>query len=306
MEFANVWQKNGYISQVRVAEKGDSSAISQLLRRVPYMHIHADWRLPAEWLGSPGFIVLPERDYDSDNGRSPLDKFLLPRTSLLGCLAATADPPPTAWVRVAAVGESREMLAAMVARVTAYLQETGVTELCWLATRAWPDTWLPGLGFFQANAIETYLKDDVWLPEGTAVPHLKIRPVKLTDMAVLEKIETAAFEPMWRHSAETFTLASRQSLCFDVAEMNGEVVAFQLSTRTDSGAHLVRLTVDPRVQRQGIGSAVLAHAIHTYHHHGLRQVSLNTQLDNISSQFLYRKFGFYATGQRFPVWLLAL
>ena len=306
MEFANVWQKNGYISQVRMAEKGDSSAITRLLRRVPYMHIHADWRLPADWLGTPGFVVLPERDYEGENGRFPANKFLLPQTGLLGCLAATADPSPAAWVRVAAVGESRDMLAAMVAQVAAYLQETAVTELCWLATRAWPDTWLPDLGFFQVNFIETYLKDDGWLPEGTAVPDLIIRPAELTDMAVLEKIETAAFEPMWRHSAETFALASRQALCFDVAEMDGEIVAFQLSTRTDSGAHLVRLTVDPRVQRQGIGSAILAHAIQTYHRHGLRQVSLNTQLDNISSQFLYRKFGFHASGQRFPVWLLPL
>lgn len=306
MEFANVWQKNGYISQVRMAEKGDSGAITRLLRRVPYAHIHADWRLPADWLGMPGFVVLPEPDYDAGNGRSPANKFLLPQTSLLGCLAAMADPPPAAWVRVAAVVDTRDILAAMLARVADVLRETAVTELCWLATRSWPNTWLPEFGFYQVNAIETYFKDDMWLPEGTAVPHLKIRPAQLTDMAVLERIETAAFEPMWRHSAETFVLASRQALCFDVAEINGQIVAFQLSTRTDVGAHLVRLTVDPRVQRQGIGSAVLAHAIQTYHRHGLRQVSLNTQADNISSQILYRKFGFYPTGQHFSVWLLPL
>ncbi|MCB9422471.1 MAG: GNAT family N-acetyltransferase [Ardenticatenaceae bacterium] len=306
MEFANVWQKNGYISQVRVAEKEDSSAITQLLRRASYVHIHADWRLPAEWLGTPGFVVLPEPDYEKENGRSPINNFLLPRTGLRGCLAATADPPPSAWVRVAAVGESRDMLAAMLARVSGFLRETAVTELCWLATRTWPDAWLPDLGFFQANAIETYMKDDVWLPEVTAVPNLTIRPAELADMAALERIEKAAFEPMWRHSAETFELASHQALCFDVAELNGEIMAFQLSTRTDRGAHLVRLTIDPRVQRQGIGSAILDHAIRTYHRLGLRQVSLNTQIDNISSQFLYKKFGFQATGQHFPVWLLPL
>lgn len=306
MEFANVWQKNGYISQVRMAEESDLRAITRLLRRAPFMHIHADWRLPAEWLGLPGFVVLPERDYEGGNGLYPTNNFFLSPTGLLGCLAATADPSPTAWVRVAAVSESRDMLAAMLARVVDNLRETAVTELCWLATRSWPNAWLPDLGFFQANTIETYLKDDSWLPEGTAVPHLNIRPAELTDMAVLEKMEMAAFEPMWRYSAETFALASRQALCFDVAEINGQIVAFQLSTRTDSGAHLVRLTVDPQVHRQGIGSAVLAHAVQTYHRHGLRQVSLNTQLDNISSQVLYRKFGFHATGQCFPVWLLPL
>jgi ribosomal protein S18 acetylase RimI-like enzyme len=304
MEFANVWQKNAYISQVRMAEKGDSRAITRLLRRVPFMHIHADWRLPAEWLGSPGFVVLPERDYDGGDGRYSANKFLPPQTGLLGCLAVTADPPPAAWVRVAAVSESREMLAAMLARVVDNLRETAVTELCWLATRSWPNAWLPDLGFFQANTIETYLKDDVWLPEETAVSSLAIRPAVINDMAVLEKIETAAFEPMWRHSAETFALASRQALCFDVAEIEGKIVGFQLSSRTDVGAHLVRLTVDPQVQRQGIGSALLAHAFQTYHRRGLRQVSLNTQLDNISSQILYRKFGFHPTGQRFPVWSL--
>jgi ribosomal protein S18 acetylase RimI-like enzyme len=306
MDLANVWQENKYISTVRAAEKADAGAITRLLRRAPFVHMHADWRLPGDWLGSPGFVVLPEQAVAEGNGRSPVHPFLFPQNDLYGCLIATADPLPAAWVRAAAVIESQEMLAALLAHAMTALRETAVTELCWLVIRDWPNTWLPDLGFYQANAIETYVKDDKWLPEVTAVPHLIIRPAQLADMPALEKIETAAFAPMWRHSAETFALAGQQALCFDVAEIAGEIVGFQLSSRTNMGAHLVRLTIDPQVQRQGVGSAILTHAIRTYWQHGLHHVSLNTQLDNGPSQFLYRKFGFRPTGQTFPVWSYSL
>lgn len=298
MDLANVWQENIYFPHVRKAERADAAAITRLLRQAPFMHMHADWRLPGDWLGSPGFVVLPEED----SARS----LLFTQESLRGCLIATADPPPAAWVRAAVVTESQEMLAALLAQAVAALRETAVTELCWLATREWPNTWLPDLGFYQVNAIETYVKEDDWLPEDTAVPHLTIRPAELADMPTLEKIDHAAFAPMWRHSAETFALAGQQALCFDVAEIAGEIVGFQLSSRTNFGAHLVRLTIDPQVQRQGVGSAILAHAIRTYQQHGLRHASLNTQLDNGSSQFLYKKFGFRPTGQTFPVWSYTL
>jgi ribosomal protein S18 acetylase RimI-like enzyme len=88
--------------------------------------------------------------------------------------------------------------------------------------------------------------------------------------------------------------------------MGGTIVGFQLSTASGSTAHLVRLTVSTEWHGQGIGSALLAHAITSYRANGLSQVTLNTQLDNIASQFLYRKFGFNATGQRLPVWALPL
>ncbi|MEJ2747989.1 MAG: GNAT family N-acetyltransferase [Anaerolineae bacterium] len=308
MELANV-SSSELANRVRVAELDDARAINRMLRRVPNSHIHVDWRLPLDWLGTDGFVVVPEPVFSTGQRQLIADKFLPPTRRLIGCLAAVADPPPAAWVRlasVAAVADSQAVLAVMLTKVIEFLRETAVTQLGWLAVQSWPNAWLPELGFVRANEIETYVKEDDWLPPVTAVPHLTIRPVQSSDMPRLEAIERAAFAPLWRHSADTLTLASQQALCFDVAEIDQQIVAFQLSSRTEAGAHLVRLTVDPAWQQQGVGSAVLNHTLQTYHRYGLHQVSLNTQLDNISSQILYRKFGFSASGQRFPVWVFTL
>ncbi len=309
MEFANRIDNSG----VRTAVQSDAREITQLLRRVPYSHVHVDWQLPVDWLGSPGFVALPEPGYSTAQRRSVASRLLPPRERLQGCLAATADPPPAAWVRVASVAAAADpqaALAAMLMPVVDYLRKTAVTQLGWLAIRDWPNDWLPGLGFYRANEIETYVKEDKQLPEETlaetAVPGLRIRPVQFADLAALEQIEAAAFEPLWRYSADSLNQARGQSLCFDVAELNGVIIGFQLSSWAGQGAHLARITVHPDYHGHGIGSALLAHALKTYWEHGLRRVSLNTQVDNIASQYLYRKFGFDASGQRFPVWAMDL
>ena len=87
-----------------------------------------------------------------------------------------------------------------------------------------------------------------------------------------------------------------------VAELDGEIVAFQFSTPTESGVHLARITVDPSFQGRGIGALLLANTCEAYRRTGVRTVSLNTQADNSASQSLYRRFGFRPNGQKFPVW----
>ena len=84
-----------------------------------------------------------------------------------------------------------------------------------------------------------------------------------------------------------------QSLRFDVAEIDNRIVAFQYSTRSDSrSAHLVRITVHPDVQGQGVGTALLNSAFTQLQHSGYRFISLNTQIGNLPSQTLYHKFSF--------------
>jgi ribosomal-protein-alanine N-acetyltransferase len=309
MELANVGAK-GLEEHIRLAVDADAKAITRLLRRALLSHIHADWHMPSDWLGTGGFVVLPEVAFSTEQRRSVAARLLPATVRLQACLATTADPPPAAWVRVASVAEvdvPQAVLAALLERVTDYLRATAVTELGWLAIRDWPNPWLPDLGFFRANEIVTYVKEDDWLPGRTAVSNLVIHPVQPGDMVALAQLEAAAFDPLWRYSANTLALARRQALCFDTAVLDGQIVGFQLSSQTyNDGAHLVRLTVHPDFHGQGVGSALLAHALTSYRRYGLHTVSLNTQIDNITSQYLYEKFGFRATDQRFPVWVRPL
>lgn len=278
---------------VRLAQTSDSQALLRLLRSTYRIHVHADWRQPVDWLGADTFVVQA-----GSNGR------------LQACLAVIADPPPAAWVRVAAVSSEvaapSALLAALWSSVAATLRRQGIREVGWLAANPWLDELAPELGFQAVTAIETYHKPDLVVPTQPTANCL-VRPLRLGDLPGLVALEAAAFDPLWRHSLEGLRRGWEESFSFDVAEVGKELAGFQYSVAmSDDEAHLVRLTVNPVLQGQGIGGALLAHAIDGYRLAGLHSVSLNTQVDNLPSQRLYRRFGFEATGQRFPVWVARL
>ncbi len=282
---------------MRLAVPGDGAQITQLLQTAKFPHLHVDWHLPGDWIGTPGFVVQTRPSGIQDGAE------------ITACLAAAPDPLPAAWVRVAALrdgGDMTAVLSAMLEPILPWLRREGVTELGWLAIESWPNPWLPGLGFRQVNEIEIYVKEDTAVPPIPTIPNLHIRPVAESDLASLATMEAKAFVPLWRHSARALQLARSQAASFDVVEVAGELVGFQLSTRSRHGVHLARMTIDPAWQGQGIGSVLLTHALRGYHRRGLYRVTLNTQIDNIASQRLYRKFGFAASGERIPMWVLDL
>jgi ribosomal protein S18 acetylase RimI-like enzyme len=289
---------------VRVATEADKVDIVELLRHAPYRHIHSDWRLPVDWLGEKSFVVIPKTPLPHTL-ESVTAKLFSQRSLLLGCLAATADDSPAAWVRAVAldyIEQPEVALGKMLAEVEAYLGQTAVTELAWLIVDGWPMAWLPNFGFQQVNEIETYMKDDLTLPPIRSVPDLIIRPAGMDDMPGLARLEKAAFGPLWRHSLSSLRLAYSQTISFTVAIWRNQLVGFQFSTTARRrGAHLSRMTVDPDMQGLGIGSALLAHAIGEYKQQGVQYVSLNTQIDNFPSLKLYRKFNFEPTNDRLPV-----
>lgn len=281
-------------NKVREATHSDAPAITQLLQSGRYQHIHVDWRPPVDWIGNPGFVVV-----ENEAG------------GIEACLAIAPEPPPAAWVRVAAIQipmYGSMALANMLRATIPYLRSQGVNEIAWMAPSEWPSYWLQGMGMRETAQVEAYVKSDLFVPAGANNPAITIRPVTRQDMGTLEAIETAAFDPIWRHSAASFTRAWRQALCFDVAILDGQIVGFQYSTRSsqEPTAHLVRIAVDPQIQGKGIGSTLLAHAIATYERYGLYGVSLNTQMDNYGSQRLYARFGFYPAGFRIPVWTMSV
>ncbi|MCB9008641.1 MAG: GNAT family N-acetyltransferase [Ardenticatenaceae bacterium] len=307
MELANLWaRERGKPDGIRKAEKSDAGAILRLLQTAVYTHVHVDWHLPGDWIGAPGFVVIPKKESPAQSNTLTA-KLFAGSTTLSACLAATADPAPAAWVRVAAVSQAEtaeQTLTDMLAQVVPVLHKNGVTQLAWLTVEEWPRPWLPKLGFYQGSSIETYTKTDRRLPEVDAAPGLTIRQVYATDLAALAELEAASFTPIWRQSERALAIARPQSLSFDVALLQDEVVGYQLSARAEVGAHLVRLTVHPQKQGLGIGSALLTHALRNYYRQGLYEVSLNTQVENSTSQKLYLKFGFEPTQQRLPIWIL--
>lgn len=283
----------------RRATLEDAGAIQRLLRESVFTHVHVDWQLPGDWLGTPGFAV-----YEQPEARGRGADRLFPRrnSAITACLAIGADPPPAAWVRVAAVdrADGLDQLASLLALLERTFTD-GVDELSWFVTEEWPDGWFEPLGFAPVNEVITYRKGNLDLPSLPVISDLLIRPVRLDDLPALEAIEVLAFEPRWRHSTKGLRLALAQTMSFDVAERDGKLVGFQFSTRGTYGAHLARMTIHPDYQGQGIGKLLLAEAINSYRRAGLSFVTLNTPSDNEVSQRLYRGFGFERTGPSFAV-----
>ena len=302
MELANLWDSVTDVAGIRVATELDAAGITKLLRRATHSHIHSGWFLPGHWLGQPSFLVYEP----SPRMNSPMSKLWGEEGLFQACLAAAADPPPFAWVQVAATANVETpltVLAAMLAQVEEVLRQTAVTQLGWMpVNNDWPDHWLLALGFTEVNRVQTYIKRTMQLPEVKSVPGLHIRKVFPEDIPHLAQIEVDAFTPLWRHSIDGLLAAMPQAFSFDVAVLNGELVGFQLSTCAENVAHLARLTIAPTVQQQGVGSALLAHAIQGYERQHLRSISLNTQSDNLISKRLYEKFGFVPRNQWLSIW----
>lgn len=293
MQLANSPTSQRHVpEQVRQAVQGDARALQQLLRSAAFVHVHADWHLPGDWLGEPGFVI----HLEGSEGRDEDER-------LDGCLAIAADPVPTAWVRVAATRpeDGYLLLVEMLDKAIPEL-DPQINQIAWFVTDEWPEDWLEGLGFDLATEVITFEKNNLDLAPYESPAGLVIRPVRLDDMPGLAAIEAEAFEPMWRHSAEGLVLAWHQSVMFDVALLGGRPVGFQFCTRTYNGVHLARMTVRPDVQGRGVGASLLAEALVQLEAKNLRHISLNTQIDNLASQRLYRRFGFEESGQSFPVW----
>lgn len=284
---------------VRQATRGDAAAVQRLLRMGVYVHVHVDWRLPGEWLGKPGFVVYEHEKPGAKNlgfgGNSGPE--------IIACLSVAAEPPPAAWVRVAAVESTAGFAQAevMFAEILGNL-DPAIDEIAWFMTDYWPLHWLERLGFVPVSEVVAFRKNDLDAPSYNAPSDLQIRPLLIEDIPALAAIETAAFEPRWRHSADDLFLAWRHSISFQVAVLAGEPVAFQFSTGGEGNAHLSRMTVRPDRQGLGIGAALLAKAMNGYRLQNIQSVTLNTQSDNLASRRLYERFGFRPTGFTYPVW----
>ena len=133
--------------------------------------------------------------------------------------------------------------------------------------------------------------------------HLMVRPIFPEDLPTLAEIDEQSFEPIWVNPLEAITLAYEQSAYATLAELDGRIVGFQLSTANPFNAHLARLAVLAEYQGQGIGYALVQDMMLHFQEKRVWQITVNTQSTNQGSLNLYQKIGFHLTGEQFPVYI---
>lgn len=282
--------------KARPATSGDRYAIQALTRYEQRVHMHLDWQPVEDWLGVQPFIVAERR------GR------------VVGALACPPDLPDVAWVRLIALADGVEAARTWEALWTLARQDLArqpALSVAGLSLDAWTAPLYEAAGFTRTHDV-VVLHRSLATPVSAPIapngrrPSVTVRTAEAGDHAAILQTDTAAFVSPWRLSPAMLRAALAQADHLSLAEQEGQVVGYQLTTASRGTAHLARLAVIPEAQGQGIGTALVAETLEHYRRRGGREITVNTQHNNAASLAVYRRLGFELTGARLPVYQLVI
>jgi ribosomal protein S18 acetylase RimI-like enzyme len=274
----------------RTATINDRQKLAYLIHFEVHVHRHLDYRPPLDWVGGRPFPII-QRQGD-----------------VIAALACPPDPPNIAWVRMFACKNQYSVRSAwQTLWDSAYseLQETpNVSVAAAIPMQSWFKILLRSSHFQETNRIIMLAWDGYEPPKGGYKTDINIRPIRQDDLEAVKAIDNASFVAVWQNSQDYLELAFRQATIATLAEIDGNIVGYQISTATPMGGHLARLAVHPAMQRCGVGYSLLYNMLEHFKRRGARMVTVNTQVDNQASIALYSKTGFERTGEEYSIFEL--
>ncbi len=273
---------------VRPAVFADHRQIANLIHFEPRLHQHLDWRNPLDWIGNPPFLVAESEG------------------KMVAAMGCPPDPPGVAWIRLfvcagaISAGQAWQNLWE-VARLE--LERSGHFMAAAILLSDWFKELLEASGFKTTQQIVMLVRNIQEIPEGVPPAGITIRPLMYYDLPAVAEADADSFDLLWQNSFPALNRAYPQSAWASVAEAEGRILGYQISTRNPLGGHLARLAVRKNEQGRGVGRALVADLIRRMASQGLSHLTVNTQSDNTVSLSLYRKIGFQETGDRYPVYV---
>ena len=272
--------------KVRAVELEEKRLVTPMRAASRWRHSHLDWQDPVDLLGQQPYLVA-----ESD-------------ATYVGLLACPEGPVGVAWVRVLGLAlgvDPGAVWQPLWEEAVRRLSDSGIRHAACLLSGPWQRSLLSGSGFRETNAVVFFERSTRRIPLPGRSP-ASFRRFEPSDLASVGAVDHIAFRPLWRVSPGTLEVAYQMAADASVADINGQVVAYQLTTISPLGAHLARLAVDPAWQNRGIGSALVVGLLQRLVEQGVTRVTLNTQADNGKSLKLYRTLGFRETGENLPVY----
>ena len=280
---------------VRPAQLADRVAIHRLTENHHRVHFNLDWWSFDQWL----------------HGDRPSEAIWLAfdQQELIGLLAAPYEQSPVVWLRAVTIANgysAAPVFTALLAHARPALQAHGAEQVAVLAHPAWVSDLTLRVNFTRYNEIVTMRKSDRVVPDLARSPAANIRPARPDDIPAIAENDRASFDTVWQHSAASLAHILKSVSHFIVAEIGDRVVGHAFSDIYGGHGHLIRLVVDPAYQRRGIGEQLLRESLLYQSATGAYPLTLNTQIDNASSQALYRRYGYQLTGEPVRVMRCAL
>lgn len=274
-------------SQIHPVMLEDRAGVLELFNSRKYVHRHPGWRSVQEWLQKQPFWVMVNDTQE-----------------IIAALACPIEPPGITWVRLFATRFPNRPTETWPLLFENVFEDFSQPKplIAALGQEDWFNKLLLANGFVETNHIVILYWDAHQNPAQPKISAgLSLRQMKNADLIQVLKLDHRAFQPLWQISWESLSTAFQQSAYATVAELDGKIVGYQISTTTHSSTCLERLAVSPDCQNQGIGGSLVYDLIDEFQLSSASHLTVNTQQDNLSSQALYLKMGFRLTGESFPV-----
>ena len=271
--------------EIRQTSHKELSRVANFLDLAPMVHRHLDWHPTLDWIDDSPFLILSKAD------------------EILSIFAAPPDPPGIAWIRCFAVGKKLSpdsVLNPILDYVQPVLDSLNA-KLIAVGLEDWFTRVLIKNGFSTRQKIVVLEWDHHHPSVYNPMQEVHIRPMEEADISAISEVDRLSFEPIWVNSPSSLYLAYLQSAHTLVAEVDGKIVGYELSTASQFAAHLARLAVFPEYRNHSIGHILVSEMLDFYSRRGVIQITVNTQNDNLASLHLYKSLGFKLTSEEYPV-----
>ncbi len=274
-----------------VGQKDEESLVA-LLRSTTLIHRHFGWVPPLNWLGKQPFLSV------------------FKNRQILAALACPPDPPQIAWIRLFASDQNlpiKEAWHLLWPLAQKKLKKTRPTKtVAAIVLQDWLQEVLQESGFTQECQVSGLTRKITSDPLPNIQSEALIRAMQKKDLPVVQKIDEMAFAPFWRTPPDKLEYAHNIAVIATVAEINQQIIGYQISTGDTLKGHLARLAVSPQHQNRGIGKALLHDLLTKFEQQRYIQITVNTQTHNKISQKLYQSFGFQLAPETYPVYQIQL
>ena len=129
---------------------------------------------------------------------------------------------------------------------------------------------------------------------------IDLRPLTLTDLGVIERIERSAYPTPWSRSMFAGEIAKQSSICLGAVDTDeaDRLVGYLIISRYADAWHIMNVAVDPDYRRRGVATQLLNRLFEVTAGDDRRGYTLEVRVSNGQAIKLYEGLGFVARGIR--------
>ena len=129
---------------------------------------------------------------------------------------------------------------------------------------------------------------------------IHLRPLTLSDLGAIERIERIAYPTPWSRSMFAGEIAKGSSICLGAvdAEAEEQLVGYLIISRYADAWHIMNVAVDSNYRRRGVATQLLNRLFEVTATDDRRGYTLEVRVSNGEAIKLYEGLGFVARGIR--------